>query len=55
MKRKAILHRTQWQWKRWKFNQRTNWTEGKIGGALSFDNVDDFVDLGNVLLLVTPR
>ena len=32
------------------------WTEGKIGGALSFDNVDDFVDLGNILnLLVTPR
>jgi hypothetical protein len=23
------------------------WTDGKIGGALSFDGVDDFVDLGN--------
>jgi hypothetical protein len=25
------------------------WTEGKIGGALSFDGVDDYVNLGNVL------
>ena len=25
------------------------WTEGKIGGALSFDDVDDYVDLGNIL------
>ena len=25
------------------------WTEGKIGGALSFDGVDDHVNLGNVL------
>ena len=23
------------------------WTTGKIGGALSFDSVDDYIDLGN--------
>ncbi len=27
------------------------WTSGKVGGALSFDGVDDYVDVGNSELL----
>ena len=30
------------------------WTTGKIGGALSFDGVDDYVDLGNSSSLKPP-
>ncbi len=31
------------------FDTSTAWTPGLIGGALSFDGTDDFVELGNIL------
>ncbi|MCG2692087.1 hypothetical protein L6272_04660 [Microgenomates group bacterium] len=30
-------------------NYRPAWVSGKIGGALKFDGVDDYVDMGNIL------